>query len=384
MTKNWEIKTLGEVCEVLDSKRKPITKRNRIAGDYPYYGATGILDYVHEYIFDEKLILIGEDGAKWDAGENTAFIAEGKYWVNNHAHVIRPNRSAVLDNWLIYFLNFTDLKEYVTGLTVPKLNQEKMRGITFPLPPLSEQKRILKILDKAFVAISTAKANAEKNLQNARELFESYLQSVFANPGDGWEEKKLGEVLEKTETTDPTKNPDKEFIYIEVSSVNKENLSIESTTLMKGKDAPSRARKLIKINDVIFATVRPTLRRIAIIPKEYDGQVCSTGYFVLRAKKHLNNILVFYFLLTNNFNKRMEKLQKGASYPAVTDKDVREQIITYPISPKEQRAIVSKLDTLSAETKKLEAIYQQKLADLDELKKSILQKAFTGQLTIEN
>jgi len=98
MKKGWEIKTLGEICEVLDSKRKPITKRDRTAGEYPYYGATGILDYVHEYIFNEKLVLIGEDGAKWESGEWTAFIAEGKYWVNNHAHVIRPNRSIVLDN----------------------------------------------------------------------------------------------------------------------------------------------------------------------------------------------------------------------------------------------------------------------------------------------
>ena len=89
MSENWQTHKLGELCEVLDSKRKPITKRNRVSGEYPYYGATGILDYVADYIFDEKLILIGEDGAKWGSGENSAFSAEGQYWVNNHAHVIR-------------------------------------------------------------------------------------------------------------------------------------------------------------------------------------------------------------------------------------------------------------------------------------------------------
>ena len=103
MRKGWVIKKLGDICEVLDSKRKPITERDRISGEYPYYGATGVLGYVHEYIFDEPLILIGEDGAKWQSGDKTAFIVNGKYWVNNHAHVIRPNKNIVLDNWIIYF-----------------------------------------------------------------------------------------------------------------------------------------------------------------------------------------------------------------------------------------------------------------------------------------
>jgi len=134
---------LGEVCEVLDSKRKPVTKADRKQGKYPYYGATGIVDYVDDYIFDEKLVLIGEDGAKWDVGEKTAFIAEGKYWVNNHAHVLRPNRNKILDEVLTAYINSIDLMPYITGVTVPKLNQEKMRSIKIPLPPLEVQKQLV-------------------------------------------------------------------------------------------------------------------------------------------------------------------------------------------------------------------------------------------------
>ena len=84
MQSKWQNKKLGELCDILDNKRKPITQRDRISGEYPYYGATGILDYVQNYIFDERLVLIGEDGAKWGSGENTSFIADGKFWVNNH------------------------------------------------------------------------------------------------------------------------------------------------------------------------------------------------------------------------------------------------------------------------------------------------------------
>ena len=131
MKEGWEYKKLGEVCEILDSQRKPITKGKREPGAIPYYGATGCLDYVKDYIFDEKLVLLGEDGAKWGAGDNSAYIINGKSWVNNHAHALRPKRDLLIDELLVYYLNFSNLLPYITGVTVPKLNQEKMRSIEF-------------------------------------------------------------------------------------------------------------------------------------------------------------------------------------------------------------------------------------------------------------
>jgi len=128
--------------------RKPITKSDRKAGKYPYYGATGILDHVEGYIFDEKLVLVGEDGAKWDIGDQTAFIADGKYWVNNHAHVLRPQREKIVDEFLVGVLNAIDLSPFITGVTVPKLNQEKLRSIDIPLPPLEIQKKMIEGMEK--------------------------------------------------------------------------------------------------------------------------------------------------------------------------------------------------------------------------------------------
>ena len=161
MRPRWEIKRLGQVCENLDSQRKPITKKNRKKGNIPYYGATGIVDYVNNYIFNEKLLLLGEDGAKWNSGDECAFIINGKTWVNNHAHVLRPNRSILLDEWLVYNLNFQNLSPYISGMTVPKLNQGKMNEIEIPLPPLTEQKRIVTILNETFAAIGKAKASVK-------------------------------------------------------------------------------------------------------------------------------------------------------------------------------------------------------------------------------
>jgi type I restriction enzyme S subunit len=159
----------------------------------------------------------------------------------------------------------------------------------------------------------------------------------------GWQTKTLGEVLEKTETVNPVQSPNTEFDYIDVSSVSNTTFEIEETQRLKGKDAPSRARKLVRTNDIIFATIRPTLQRIAVVPEHLDKQVCSTGYFVLRPKQGIDHRFVFYSLFTEDFTRQMESLQKGASYPAVTDGDVRAQEIPVPPLAEQQR-IVGLLD----------------------------------------
>ena len=146
--KSVEKVALGMVCDILDYLRKPVKKADRNEGEYPYYGATGILDYVDDYIFNEKLVLVGEDGAKWQSGEKTAFVATGKYWVNNHAHVLRPDKSRILDDYLVQILNWMDLSEHVTGVTVPKLNQTKLKSIKIPLPALKIQRQLIADAEK--------------------------------------------------------------------------------------------------------------------------------------------------------------------------------------------------------------------------------------------
>jgi len=377
MKNNWETKKLGEVCDKASSNvsQNQLDNEN---GKYPIFGASGLIKNVSFFHQDKAYISIIKDGA----GVGRLALQPAYSSVIGTLQYLIPKKEIDI-SYLYYFLQGIDFNKHRNGATIPHIYFKDYSEEKIGVPPLATQKRIVEILDKSFEKISKAKENAEKNLKNAKELFDSHLQSVFENKGQEWEEKTLGEVLLKTETIDPTKKPNEEFTYLDVSSVNKETKEIENATTLLGKDAPSRARKLIKTNDVIFATVRPTHSRVALIPEEYNGQVCSTGYFVLRTKDFLNNNLVFYFFLTEGFNKQMEKLQKGASYPAVTDSEVKGIYIAYPKSLKEQQSIVQKLDTLSTETKKLEAIYHQKLNDLEELKKAILQKAFNGELVKE-
>ena len=192
----------------------------------------------------------------------------------------------------------------------------------------------------------------------------------------GWQTKTLGEVLEKTETVNPLQSPKTEFDYIDVSSVSNTTFQIEETQRLKGKDAPSRARKVVRTNDIIFATIRPTLQRIAVVPEHLDMQVCSTGYFILRPKPGIDHRFVFYSLFTENFIGHMESLQKGASYPAVTDGDVRAQEIPVPPLAEQQR-IVGLLDEAFEGLATAKANAEKNLQNARALFESHLQSVFT-------
>ena len=369
---NWDMVKLGDLCEILDTLRKPITKKFRKAGKYPYYGATGIVDWVDDYIFEEELVLVGEDGAKWDAGEKTAFIVDGKYWVNNHAHVIKPNKDKLLKKWLTYYLCGIDLTPWITGLTVPKLNQAQLKSIPIPLPPLEEQQRIVDKLDSAFAEIDDAKNCNEVNLKNIEIFKQTFLSNCLKEKIK--EILPLSKVISKTETVNPNNKPEDNFIYIDVSSVDRETCKISKVQNLLGKNAPSRARRLIRENDIIFATVRPTLKRIAIVTSEYNQQVCSTGYFVLRANEEiLSTKYLFYYMQSNKVLSIMEKNQTGASYPAVNDKQIKEITIGLP-NLEFQEKIVMKIEQIFFQINKLKKNLQKNISNYQSLKNKILYK----------
>jgi type I restriction enzyme M protein len=180
---DFDVVKLRELVEVLDSQRKPLKKADRIEGRYPYYGATGVIDYVNDYIFQEQLVLIGEDGAKWGSGENSAFIADGQYWVNNHAHVVRPKRDKILDVYLTNVLNFMDLTPFITGVTVPKLNQANLLDIEIPLPPIEIQQQIVDELE-----------GYQKIIDGCRQVVENYKPTIDIDPS--WEMVELKNLYE--------------------------------------------------------------------------------------------------------------------------------------------------------------------------------------------
>ena len=379
MKAGWKIVALGELCDILDSKRKPITKRDRTPGKYPYYGATGIQDFVEGFLFDEPLVLVGEDGAKWASGEKTAFAIKGKCWVNNHAHVLRPNRALLNDNWLVHFLVHSDLSPFVSGLTVPKLNQGSLREIPIPLPPLPEQHRIVALLDEAFDGIATARANAEKNLHNARALFESHLQSVFTQRGEGWIERSIGDICTLKSGTSVGVSLEKakgEIPYVKVSDMTyagNETEIVSSSRFLDMADVGKNA--VFPAGTTIFpkrgGAILTNKKRLTALPICADLNIMG----VIPSGNLHPRLLYYYFL-----NVDMRLIGSGSSIPQINNYDIAPLKISFPETQDEQEAILQILDNLSAETQRLESLYQRKRAALDALKQSLLHQAFSGAL----
>jgi len=287
--------------------------------------------------------------------------------------IIRPK-----DNLSSEFLGYyqmshqylKDVQANVSGATRQRISRKKLGLIEIPLPPLTQQKEIVATLDQTFAAIDTAKANAEQNLQNAKELFESYLQNIFENKGDDWEEKTLEQISESVFA-----GGDKP----------KENFSKEKT---KEYNIPIYANAVKKRGLYGYTNKARVLKHSVTIAARGSG----TGHTELR-KESFYPIVRLIVVIPNSeimdlqFLKHsidnLDILRSGSAIPQLTVPMMKAYKISYP-SIIEQKKIVQRLNILSSECKKLEASYTQKLADLEELKKSILQKAFSGQLNTIN
>ena len=173
-----EFKPLGEVCEILDSQRKPVSKGNRIAGQYPYYGANGIQDYVNEYLFDGTFILVGEDGSVINA-DNSPIInwAEGRIWVNNHAHILAEINGIKL-RYLYYALQLKDVSDIVRG-TPPKLNQANLKNILIPIPPIELQEKIVAILDRFEALVNDISKGLPAEIEAQKTRYEYYRNKLL-------------------------------------------------------------------------------------------------------------------------------------------------------------------------------------------------------------
>lgn len=279
-----------------------------------------------------------------------------------------------------YYLQSVDLRSLGYARHYRLLKEMK---ITYP-ESLPEQKRIVKVLDEVFEGINKAKANAEKNLANARELFESYLQEIFNKPQitqikDKWEKKKLGDVCEivngGTPDTKVANYWNGKHLWITPKDMGQLDSIYVDDTARKITTAglKNSSAKMLPINSAILSSRAP-IGHLAINTKEISTNQGCRGII---PKKELLTLYLFYFLKSSV--KLLNSLGSGTTFKELSGSKLAEVQIPLP-NLSEQRAIVAKLDAISDQTKKLEAIYQQKLADLEELKKAVLKKAFEGEL----
>jgi type I restriction enzyme S subunit len=380
---DWPVKTLGEVCEVLDNLRKPITKRDRTSGDYPYYGATGIVDYVGDYIFDERLVLVGEDGAKWGAGERTAFIAEDKYWVNNHAHVLRCKQGVLVDSWLANFLTMSDLNRYVSGLTVPKLNQGSLVSIEIPVPPLEEQKRIVALLDAA-----TARVTELRDIGIRRSKLETEIRSAFIDelltPQAGWTDRALSEWCIDIDTG-PFGSLVHKADYVEtgiplVNPMNiKEGRIIESgIKRVSPRKALELKRHIVQTGDIVLGR-RGEMGRCAVVRSEQNGWICGTGSFVLRPSEECNPDLLALWISSRKGRIALSEISSGTTMDNLGNRELGLLRVSFP-DRSTQDGLVARALAFEELAADMEVQQLQRSKQLASLQQSILQAAFVGEL----
>lgn len=276
------------------------------------------------------------------------------------------------------------------------LSFRDLSDFQIPLPQLAEQRKIAYFLS----TVQTAIEKTEALIRATRELKKSLTKHLFTYGPvtidqaenmplketeiglvpEGWDVIRLGMVCQKTRQTDPRKNHNLDFCYVDVSSISRNTLRIAGCTRYSGANAPSRARKVIRQDDVIFATVRPYLKRFAIVPMEFDQQICSTAFCVIRANPALaDSCYLFYAVSEGRFVRRVTDHQRGSNYPAVTDKDVLNELISLPpLQVQKQIAgILSNLDS------KIEAEENKKRAR-EALFKTLLTRLMNGKIRVKS
>ncbi len=392
MKHGWEVKKLGEVSNYfigLTYSPKDICDNGTIVlrSSNIQNGKLDLSDIVrvNKPIKDSLMVQVGDilmcsrNGSSRLVGK-IATIQElsEQMTFGTFMMIIRSQYNQYL-SW--FFLSDLFRKQINSGenTMINQITKYMLDDVFVPFPPLSEQQRIVTILEEAFEAINQAKENAEQNLKNAKELFESYLQSVFETKGEDWEEKTLkditshlGDGLHGT----PKYSDDGDYYFVNGNNLSDGKIIFKENT--KRVSALEYKKHKKNLNErTILVSINGTLGNVAFYNNEKIILGKSACYFNLL--DGIDKNFIRYILISPYFLSYAFKEATGATIKNVSLKTMREFKINLP-PLSEQQAIVAKLDALSEQTKKLESIYQQKLANLEELKKSILQKAFNGEL----
>jgi type I restriction enzyme S subunit len=399
----WQTKKLGDLCEIELGKtparaNKSFWDEKRETSNV-WLSIADLLNAEDKIVVNSKEYLSDEGAAISKIVRNGTLLVSFKLTLGRLAFAGRDlftneaiaaltifNERELSKEYLFYFLHFfnwhkaaeNDVK--LKGMT---LNKAKLRELQvyFPLPP--EQKRIVTILDEAFEGISAAVANAEKNLANARELFESYLQSVFDTKG---EQVPLSELA--TDITDGDHSPPPKAVsgvpFITISDIVKRTRTINfSNTFFVPQEyfQNLKPNKKPRPGDVLYTVTGATLGIPVLVKQEID--FCFQRHIgLIRPKPETDSVWLSYALLSPQVFWQATVGSTGAAQKTVSLAVLRS--ITVPkIQASEQRAIAAKLDALTTETQHLESLYQSKLAALAELKQAVLQKAFAGELTAQ-
>lgn len=395
--RGWQIKKLSELLSKSDSgvwgqspvpscEATPVLRSTNIRPD-------GILDYsdvanrllkqkqINDLLLKDNDILLEKSGGgpSQPVGRIAFFINPDnrKYLFANFIQRLRANESVIVSRFLFLYLYYlykinVTLKFQSQTTGIRNLNLKRYFELDVPVPPMEVQQRIVERLD----AIRKAQELNDKQIELAEELFQSILHQELDPTGKDWQVLKFGNLCIKTKQSHPSKLFKESFRYIDIESVDSKTNSVKQTKLIDVNNAPSRARKLVEKDDVIFATTRPYLKNIAYIDGNFDNCIASTGFCVIRASKNIAiSKFLFFVAISKPFISKVLVFQRGASYPAVSDNDIFKTKIPVPQLDIQQQ-IVKKLTGIQDYKKSL-LTQKEKLKELFD---STLAKSITGDM----
>ena len=395
----WENVRLADCCEIKPPKSE--AKRKLKETDFVSFVPMSNLGIdTPELLLEEDKTLSEVAGSYTYFAENDVLLAKitpcfenGKLGIakgltngigfGSSEFIVFRTLDRLLPEYLYYYLLRPSFREagqsVMTGAVGHKrVPKDFIEDTEIPLPSISEQKRIVAILDQAFADIDKARALTEQNLKNARELFESYLQQVFSKRGEGWVISKLSDVASVIDSLHKTpKYSDQGYPMVRVTDVKSGPLDLSETKRVSKEVYEEFSKKYkAKIGDIVFSRVG-SYGRSSIVTTEEPFCLGQNTVFLAPS---FNGQYFYYFLNSRYAKRQIDKLVAGTTQPTVSLKSIK--AIEVPIPPKvEQLRVVEKLDEMYAETSKLERIYESKITATELLKKSLLQKAFSGELT---
>jgi type I restriction enzyme S subunit len=393
--KEWQTRRLGEICDI-ERGGSPRPIQDFITADPK--GVNWIK--IGDATASGKYIYMTEEKIRPEGVKRSRMVYEGDFILSNSMSFGRPyimkTRGCIHDGWLVlhqpkvdpdylyYVLSsdlvFSQFDRLAAGSTVRNLNIGLAKSVEIPYPPLPEQKRIVGIVDKAFAAIATAKANAEKNLQNGRALFESHLKSVFTQNVKDWVETTIGEHIHFIDYRGKTpKKTGSGLRLITAKNVKMGYIQETPIEFVAPKSYDSwMTRGIPRRGDVLFTTEAP-LANVAQLDTD-EKVVFAQRIIIMQPDDNIDSTFLKYLLLSQPVQQRIRAKGTGATVQGIKASLLRTIEIAFPSLLRHQHKIVAELDSLRKETLRLESIYHQKLAELEALKKSLLQQAFTGAL----
>lgn len=368
----WQTKKLGGIISL--EYGKPLLDSQRdSSGLYPVYGANGIKDRTNEFYWDKPSIIVGRKGS---AGEIN--ITESKFWPLDVTYFIKFDEELYNLRFLYYLLKTLNLPQLAKGVK-PGINRNEVYSVEVCVPEsITEQHRIVSILDKAFTEIDKAKKNTEENIKKNKELFEAKLQYLFANTKSDWPTKKLGDICEMAPGGTPLKSIKEYWLDGKVSWYSSGELNELYTSAPRKcithKGLDNSNTKLFPKGSLLIGIYDTAALKMSILDRQAAFNQAIVG---IKPNSQIEVKFIFHIInamKTEILNQRRGVRQKNLSFEKI--KNIR---LPLPPLPK-QHDIITELDAISEETKKLEKLYRSKLTHLEELKKSILKQAFEGKL----